>query len=776
MSNLQKALSEVYLDCNATTPVLPAAAQAVQNAMANIYGNPSSTHITGIRAKHLLESTRQVAKKVIQTQTGHLIFNSGATEGIQTAIVSALCHIKESKSEKPLVFLYGATEHKAVPETMHHWNKALGVNGEVLAVPVDQQGQLDLDFIKKHEGRIGILATMAVNNETGVIQNLEAIEKVLRATDPKALWLVDCVQALGKLDLNLDQMSVDYAPFSGHKLYCPKGTGMLYVREGAPYTSLVVGGGQEHGWRSGTENIPGIAAFGEILKKIDCEDDDCFRCKDTLSDFQKQLIQTLKECFSGIVFNTPFEKSVSTTINFSVKGFPSKEILDLFDAAQIRVSSGSACSSKVTSSFVLDAMGLPKWQSESAIRLSFGPANTQKDIDEACERIRMATKALERSCLLVNPSSEELQRAQAEGLLQLKSGDTCTWIYCSAKEKTCVIIDPVLALCDRIEQFVRCQNYQVVGILETHSHADHELCREMLHDLLHDRIAYSKKETDILGWPQQGMTSVELEGAGPVSAMGLDASTQVLCLQTPGHTSDSRTYMISPVGQKISKEDIDFAFTGDIFLMGGLGRTDFETSDANAFYDTLKLLYKTVSDETILCPAHDYENLFATNFKVEKRSTPIIGRVLDEVPISKAQFVEEKVKLDQEIKEVTGGLMCGSYRHEELDESGVNFTPAQMKDIFTQDKICSFYDVREPHEYALFNDWESLGFRSAPESIPLSRFVQFVHQLKQQGKNTDIVFVCRSGNRSHQAALVLRRFGFPNAKHIAGGIALSLES
>ena len=187
-------VKQVYLDANATTPVLPCIADVVSHTMQICFGNPSSPHITGIQAKHLLEQTRQKARTVIGATNGDILFTSGATEGIQTAVVSTLINAKKQSIKNP-VLLYGATEHKAVPNTLKHWNSVLDVNAEVLAIPVDSNGILDLNFIAEHINNALMICTMAVNNETGVYQDLPAIEQVIRSRNKSVSWMVDCVQA-----------------------------------------------------------------------------------------------------------------------------------------------------------------------------------------------------------------------------------------------------------------------------------------------------------------------------------------------------------------------------------------------------------------------------------------------------------------------------------------------------------------------------------------------------------------------------------------------------
>jgi rhodanese-related sulfurtransferase len=205
--------------------------------------------------------------------------------------------------------------------------------------------------------------------------------------------MVDCVQALGKLPLALERTRIDYAPFSGHKLYAPKGIGLLYVRDGAPWTPLMCGGGQEAGQRSGTENMAGIAAFGAVLRAL--EEGRTFRSHAQLLAMRERLAASLRAAFPGIAFNAPFEHALPTTLNFSVPGRSGKALLDLFDAAGVRVSAGSACSAaQAAPSYVLLAMGLPEERCANAVRMSFGPLADDAFIDEACARIARCAQAL----------------------------------------------------------------------------------------------------------------------------------------------------------------------------------------------------------------------------------------------------------------------------------------------------------------------------------------------------------------------------------------------
>ncbi len=388
--------TEIYLDANATSPVLPAAILAAQAALRECFGNPSSSHAAGLRARALLDDARSCARRVLGAASGRLMFTSGATEGIQTAVLSALCAVRERRAAGlPCgdLLLYGATEHKAVPESLAHWNALLGAGLTLQALPVDTDGRHRLDVLRALAPRTAFLCTMAANNETGAISDLDAIAAVLDDTGSSALWMVDCVQALGKLPLALDHSRIDYAPFSGHKLYAPKGIGMLWVREGAPYTPLMCGGGQEAGQRSGTENMAGIAALGAVLRAL--EEGRTFRSHAQLKAMRERLAASLRAAFPGIRFNAPFEHALPTTLNFSVPGYTGKALLDLFDAGGVRVSAGSACSAaQAAPSYVLQAMGVPDLHCANAVRMSFGPLADDAFIDAACARIARCGQAL----------------------------------------------------------------------------------------------------------------------------------------------------------------------------------------------------------------------------------------------------------------------------------------------------------------------------------------------------------------------------------------------
>lgn len=778
---------EIYLDANATTPVWPEAAQEAFAAMEDLYGNPSSSHITGLRARSQLESARLLAQAALGVDSGRIVFTSGATEAIQMAIFSTLCTIREGRTRsdattaEPRCLLYGATEHKAVPQALNHWNQLLGINNEVVAIPVDREGRLDLEFLREHASRADIVCTMAVNNETGVIHDLAAVEDALSTRSPHLRWMVDCVQAVGKLKLNLADTMIDYAPVSGHKIYGPKGIGFLYVRDEAPIVPLLAGGGQEGGARGGTENLPGVAAIASILKCLNTPQSTNFANQSILESWRDRLVEALRQAFPTIVFNTPFEHAVPTTINFTVEGFSSKEILDLFDAANVRVSSGSACGSAIQGSFVLEAMGLPRWRSDGAVRLSFGPMTPASDIDAAEIRIIEAGRALSASCLMGTSDVEVTSGSVVDGLVQLKKGSACSWVLLDADRQKCVIIDPFEELSERIESLVRCQNSQVVAILDTHNHVDHESCRTALLESLSDCAADSARSSHLLGWPEITDGVVCLDDGTEAEMLRINESLVIARTDLPGHTVDGLAFLVGTTddADRLTGANIRIAFTGDTIQIGGIGRSDFYSSSVSDLYDSLNRLPKIVGSHTLICPTHDYTSGFATTLFAESNGNPLLRQFALQAPPTLEEFQQAKGIVDSHIDDDANcELVCGHISTAACEKHSIDIRPEDLPEFFAARTDSLIVDVREPHEFRFTQDWTSLGLAQPPRNIPLTRLSNFLSHLlsgSSDGDEQDLIFLCRSGSRSGRAAEVLRRLGRKNVWHIKGGIALGIQ-
>lgn len=738
---------EIYLDSNATTRVLPSAQRAALAVMTNDFGNPSSTHSSGLRSRAVLDSVRATARRVMGASRGRLLFTSGATEGIHTAVLSALSSLRRRFADidaRPNLLLYGATEHKAVPEAIAHWNELLGLDLEILAIPVGRDGRHDLHWLQACSKRAALVCTMAANNETGVISDLDGIAEALQGSP--ALWMVDSVQALGKLPLRLDDLPIDYAPCSGHKLFAPKGVGLLYVRDGAPLTPVFTGGGQEDRLRAGTENMAGIAALGAVLLAI--EDGTTFHPWSKLADFRSELVTALRGAFPGLELNAPLDSSLPTTLNFSVPGLSSKLLLDLFDSAGLRVSGGSACSaSKALPSYVLEAMGLPEWQTASAVRLSFDAMATSQMIVEACTRIRSCGESLRSSCLTPEPSEclmppELVTRFSVDG--------ACCYLVADPATRRCVVIDPLPELTEQLAHWFKCRCYILAAALDTHSHGDHASSAQALREAL-PALLSEAYDCDPLGWPV-GVEAISL------------GQHRLTRLAVPGHTQDSTAYLLHQ-GSTLS-----FTFVGDTVMPGALGRSDFEQSAPLAFGPSLRKLEEAVGRESLLLPGHDHDSRLACTLRTEAAAQPLLHAVLTE-KMEPNEFCIAKAHLERDIAPTGYQTMaCGARADTCQNQESVELSPHELKKLLAGVNHPLLADVREAFEQR-FGLPPEFDVQVRRQAVPISTVVNaFANWLAQ--RQTPLVFFCRSGNRSAQVARALRRLGHAQAWSLEGGLAL----
>ena len=276
-----------------------------------------------------------------------------------------------------------------------------------------------------------------------------------------------------------------------------------------------------------------------------------------------------------------------------------------------------------------------------------GPADGETEIDEACERILLASQALSQSCLMLNSLDTDIDSPRQQGLVQLKKNGACIWIYADAESQSCIIIDPVESLGDRLEKFVQCQGYQVKAILDTHSHADHESCRPMLQTILQPHFDPALSQLDPLGWPQIGTQEVSLVDGQKVPAIVINNNKVLAKVATPGHTSDSQSYLLGTINNgELLPQNIELAFVGDTILIGGLGRTNFDSSSSADLHRSIRHLSSLLDEQTLLCSAHDYNNDFATSIAAEKKD----NLMLDKLVLAQAdqsEFVRQKEQLDK---------------------------------------------------------------------------------------------------------------------------------
>jgi cysteine sulfinate desulfinase/cysteine desulfurase-like protein/glyoxylase-like metal-dependent hydrolase (beta-lactamase superfamily II)/rhodanese-related sulfurtransferase len=732
---------EIYLDCNATTPVLKSAQQAAIDAMAAEFGNPSSVHSTGLRARSMLEEVREAARRVLGAPTGRVLFTSGATEGIHTAVLSALKSLRGSPAN---LLLYGATEHKAVPEALAHWNEILGLGLRMEAIPVGTDGKHDLRWLAEKAKHAALVCTMAANNETGVITDLHGIARALDGTS--ALWMVDSVQALGKLPLQLADLPIDYAPVSGHKLFAPKGVGVLYVRDGAPFTPMFTGGGQEGGQRSGTENMSGIAAFGAVLSAL--ERGELVHTAPVLEGFRKDIVAALDEAFPDVVFNAPVDEGLPTTINFSVPGLSFRLLLDLFDSAGVRVSGGSACSaSQAAPSHVLEAMGHPQWRAASAVRLSFAPNVDSQSISAACARIRACGAALRANCLAAKAGNAWV--APPELVTRFAVQGACCYLVADPASRRCVVIDPLPELTEQLANWFKCSFYTLVAILDTHTHGDHASSADSLRNAI-PALQRDDSERDALGWP----TGQEAIGLG---------RHRLERVPLPGHTKDS-------TGYKLYRDDsLVFTFVGDTVLPGSLGRSDFEQSAPASFAASIRKLASEAGLDALLLPGHDYDDRFACTLRAECGRQDLVADLLNGSADDEA-FAVRKADLERSIAQTKyGTTSCGAFVRASCDAKRVELSRSEIEAIAATSEPIVLVDVREPFEQSL-GLVPSLDLPARRQSAPLSTFVNALPQLLDRPQE-HVVFYCRSGSRAAQAARALRDHGHQRAWSLEGGLA-----
>lgn len=693
--------SSIYLDANATTPVLPQARAAALAAMADDFGNPSSTHATGLRARALLDEVRARARRVLQAPTGRLLFNSGATEGIQTAALSALIHWRDrgrAGAPVPPRLLYGATEHKAVPEALAHWNALLGLDFDIQAIPVGQDGHHDLDWLSRHAAGTALVCTMAANNETGVVTDLDGVAGALEGSP--ALWLVDSVQALGKVDLKLGSRRIDYAPFSGHKLYAPKGIGLLYVREGAPFSPLLAGGGQEGASRSGTENMAGIAALGAVLAVL--EQGGAFAPHAELNARRERLAQALRGAFPGVVFNAPFGCSLPTTLNFSVPGVGSRLLLDLFDAAGLRLSGGSACgAARARPSYVLQAMGLPAWRTESAVRLSIGAADDPADIDEACTRLQACGDALRASGQ--GPQAPSDGPVAVAAVTRFAADGACCYVVADPDSRRCVVVDPQPAQAEALTQWLRRRGCEVAAVLGTGGPGDRAAALTSLRSAMPNELPSSTAaQSDALGWPA-GADHIDL-GAHRLTRLTLPCTV-------PGNTA----YLLR--GPRI----------GEAVLVGSIPKQENGAAALDA-------LAGVVGPCTPLLLGDDGGgDCFVATLAARRAALSSPGAGPD--------------------RQAPEDIEMPSARLQEALRAEAPPRPVLV-------------DVRETHEALL-----GAATLPASERVPLSELANALPRWTALPADTPVVFFCRTGNRSAQAARALRRMGRAQAWSLTGGVA-----
>ena len=379
---------EAYLDNSATTRCYKEVAEIVAKTMTEDFGNPSAMHLKGVEAENYVKEAAKAIAKTLKVQDKEIYFTSGGTESDNWALIgTALANHRQGKHMITTPF-----EHSAVSAPLA-WLQEQGF--EITVIPVDEEGNLDLKKLEEaiREDTI-LVSTMFVNNEMGAVVPVEEIGRIVHEKNPRTVYHVDAIQAYGKYKIYPKKMGIDLLAVSGHKIHGPKGVGFLYINEKAKVQPFILGGGQQKGMRSGTDNVPGIAGLGTAAKMIYQNlDENVEHMRELKLYFAKEL-ETLEQ----VEINGPKpEEGAPHILNVSFLGVRSEVLLHSLEDMGIYVSAGSACSShKRAGSSSLGALRLTPERKESAIRFSFCETTTKEEIDYTLEALKKLLPMLRR--------------------------------------------------------------------------------------------------------------------------------------------------------------------------------------------------------------------------------------------------------------------------------------------------------------------------------------------------------------------------------------------
>ena len=379
---------EAYFDNSATTRCYPEVAEIVVKTMTEDFGNPSAMHLKGVEAEKYVREAAQILAKILKVNEKEIIFTSGGTESNNLALFGGADANKRSGNH----IITTSVEHAAVGQPAERLEQ---MGYEVTIVPVDHRGVVQLEALEKALRPDTILvSTMYVNNEVGAVMPVEEIAKLVHEKSPKALYHVDAIQAVGKYRIYPKKAGIDMLSVSSHKIHGPKGVGFLYINEKARIQPQILGGGQQAGMRSGTDNVPGIAGLGVAAKMV-------------YTDFDKKIehMYQLKERLAEGFLKLPdvrlngmeIREGAPQILSASFLGVRSEVLLHTLEEKGIYVSAGSACSShKRKAAGTLSAMGMEAAQRESTLRFSFSEENTFEEVDYALEVIGQVLPMLRR--------------------------------------------------------------------------------------------------------------------------------------------------------------------------------------------------------------------------------------------------------------------------------------------------------------------------------------------------------------------------------------------
>ena len=368
---------EIYLDNNATTKPLPEVREEVYKILGNEFGNPSSAHSTGERARRYLANARNRVAELIGSSPSKITFTSSGTESNNMAFYSCT----RDKGKKCRV-ITSTVEHSSIRKMCSY----LCINGvEIKLIRVDSKGLVNLEELKKMINEYTTLVSIQwANNETGVVQPVTEIGEICRESGVP--FHTDAAQAVGKMEMRVEDLPLDFLSFTGHKFHGPQGAGAIYSRDKFMLAPIMFGGFQEEGFRPGTENLPGIVGLGkaaELRKK------DLIKLISYMKELRDRFEAMVLDFIPGTRVNGDIKNRICNTTNIMFGGIDGRKLVRELDKVGVRCSQSSACTNfEVSPSYVLCSMGLSEKDAYSSIRFSFSVENTYEEIDRAVALIR----------------------------------------------------------------------------------------------------------------------------------------------------------------------------------------------------------------------------------------------------------------------------------------------------------------------------------------------------------------------------------------------------
>ena len=363
---------ECYFDNSATTRCYESVRDIVVKTMMEDFGNPSAMHEKGVQAeRYVTEASKKIAA-ALKASPKEILYTSGGTESDNLALIGAAKAYRRTGNH----IITTKVEHPAVLQPAGYLEKE---GFEVTYLPVDSRGVVELSALSEALRDDTILVSvMYVNNETGSVMPIEEIARLVHQNNPRTVFHVDAVQGFGKYRIYPGKQGIDLLSVSGHKIHGPKGTGFLYIREGVRVIPQILGGGQQNDLRSGTYNVPGIAGLAcaseQIYKNLEENTRHLYALK-------QHMAEGLAEIEDVRINGMPLEEAAPHIMSVTFKGIRSEVLLHALEERGIYISAGSACSShKRKPSAVLTAMGLPKAEIESTVRISFSEENTLEEV------------------------------------------------------------------------------------------------------------------------------------------------------------------------------------------------------------------------------------------------------------------------------------------------------------------------------------------------------------------------------------------------------------